>query len=318
MTFLGEFVTVEIMGGFQNIFSWSQTRDSAFRECLRRYYYNYYGSWGGWEVRTDPKTRELYILKQLKNRKMWAGERVHDCIERTIKNLHRRIEPLPLERAIEITINMMRSDFASSREKIYRSSPKTCALFEQEYSLPITNEQWRENAEHVKKCLRNFYRSEIYTMIKNLAPNDFFESEEFSSFLFEGTKINVKLDFSYRKDGHLSIYDWKTGKAQNENNHIQLACYALYAQEKADIPILKITTYQFNLASNTVNRFSPDKNIIEGVKDYMRGAIRDMRQLLKDPERNIAEEENFPQIENAYTCRYCNFQKVCNPQCLSS
>lgn len=249
---------------------------------------------------------------------MWAGERVHDCIERTIKNLHRRIEPLPLERAIEITINVMRSDFASSRKKIYRSSPKTCALFEQEYSLPITNEQWLQNAEHVKKCLKTFYQSETYAMIKDLDPKDFFESEEFSSFLLEGTKINVKLDFSYRKNGHLFIYDWKTGLSQNKNNNIQLACYALYAREKAKIPISSVTTYQFNLASNTLNCLSPDQNIIDGIKDYMRGSIRDMLQLLKDREQNIAEEKNFSKIEKTYNCRYCNFQKVCKPECLSS
>lgn len=304
------------MAGFKNTFSWSQARDNIFRECLRKYYYNYYGSWGGWEVVADPETREIYILKQLKNRQMWAGERVHDCIERTIKNLHRKIEPLSLERAIEITINMMRSDFASSRKYNYRSAPKTCALFEHEYELPITNDQWRQNAEHVKTCLKNFYQSETYAMIKDLKPEDFFESEEFSSFQFEGTKINVKLDFSYRNKEELFIYDWKTGKYQDEDNNIQLACYALYAQEKGKFS--SITTYQYNLASNTVYSFPYDNNIIEGVKDYMRGSIRDMQELLKDRADNLAVLDSFDKVETPYNCRYCNFQKVCNPKCLSS
>jgi len=304
------------MADFKNIFSWSQTRDNIFRECLRKYYYNYYGSWGGWEVVAKPKIREIYILKQLKNRQMWAGERVHDCIERTIKNLHRRIDPLSLERAIEITINMMRSDFASSRKKNYRANPKTCALLEHEYDLPITDEQWRQNAEHVKTCLRTFYQSDIYSLIKNLAPEDFFESEEFSSFDFEGTKINVKLDFSYRKGDDLFIYDWKTGKTQEEGNNTQLACYALYAREKGNFS--SVTTYQFNLASNSLCSYPPDNNIIEGVKDYMRGSIRDMLELLKDRRENLAEEESFSKVENPYFCRYCNFQKVCKPECLSA
>ena len=304
------------MAGFKNTFSWSQTRDNVFRECLRKYYYNYYGSWGGWEVVAGPQVRELYILKQLKNRQMWAGERVHDCIERTIKNLHRRIEPVTLERATEITVNMMRSDFASSRKRNYRSTPKTCALFEHEYALPITDEQWRQNAEHVKNCLKNFYESETYAMIRALKPEDFFESEEFSSFKFEGTKINVKLDFSYRNKDELFIYDWKTGKKQDEDNNIQLACYALYAQEKGDFK--SIPTYQFNLASNTVYSFPYDNNIIEGVKDYMRGSIRDMQELLKDRGGNLAEEESFEKVEKPYNCRYCNFQKVCKPNCLSN
>ena len=30
-------------------FSWSQTRRSTFRDCPRMYYWQYYGSWKGWE-----------------------------------------------------------------------------------------------------------------------------------------------------------------------------------------------------------------------------------------------------------------------------
>jgi hypothetical protein len=33
-----------------NDFSWSRSRDNTFQECKRRYYYHYYGSWGGWEA----------------------------------------------------------------------------------------------------------------------------------------------------------------------------------------------------------------------------------------------------------------------------
>ena len=52
-----------------------------FTECPRQYWFQYYGFWSGWQVGADPRTREIYILKQLKNRHMWAGERVHSCIE---------------------------------------------------------------------------------------------------------------------------------------------------------------------------------------------------------------------------------------------
>ena len=34
----------------KNEFSWSNSRDATFRECPRRYYFRYYGSWGGWSV----------------------------------------------------------------------------------------------------------------------------------------------------------------------------------------------------------------------------------------------------------------------------
>jgi len=42
-----------------NEFSWSRTRDNVFQECRRRYYYQYYGAWGGWDVNSDPLVRRL-------------------------------------------------------------------------------------------------------------------------------------------------------------------------------------------------------------------------------------------------------------------
>jgi hypothetical protein len=64
----------------RNELSWSHSRYETFRECLRRYFYHYYGSWGGWQDDADPLTRRLYILKQLKNRHLWAGGVVHDAV----------------------------------------------------------------------------------------------------------------------------------------------------------------------------------------------------------------------------------------------
>ena len=75
------------MSSFKNEFSWSISRDRVFQTCPRQYYFNYYGYWGGWEINAPERTRRIYVLKQLKNRYMWAGAKVHDCIERTLTNL---------------------------------------------------------------------------------------------------------------------------------------------------------------------------------------------------------------------------------------
>jgi hypothetical protein len=64
-----------------NDFSWSRSRDGVFSECKRRYYYHYYGSWGGWDASAAEEVRRLYVLKQLASRQMWAGRVVHDAIE---------------------------------------------------------------------------------------------------------------------------------------------------------------------------------------------------------------------------------------------
>ncbi|NOZ64350.1 MAG: hypothetical protein GXO71_05370, partial [Caldiserica bacterium] len=42
-----------------NEFSWSKSRDIIFRECPRKYYFNYYGSWGGWKFDAPERTRQI-------------------------------------------------------------------------------------------------------------------------------------------------------------------------------------------------------------------------------------------------------------------
>ncbi len=42
---------------------------------------------------------------------MWAGEKVHQCIKHTLKNLQRGISILEVDDIVAMTINKMRDDF---------------------------------------------------------------------------------------------------------------------------------------------------------------------------------------------------------------
>ena len=39
------------MSALANEFSWSHSRHETFQACLKRYYFAYYASWGGWDDR---------------------------------------------------------------------------------------------------------------------------------------------------------------------------------------------------------------------------------------------------------------------------
>ena len=47
------------MGDLANEFSWSRSRDATFQDCKRKYFYHYYGSWGGWEADAAAEVRRL-------------------------------------------------------------------------------------------------------------------------------------------------------------------------------------------------------------------------------------------------------------------
>ena len=139
-----------------NDFSWSKSRDGVFQDCRRKYFYQYYGSWGGWDAGATEEVRRLYILKQLASRQMWAGRVVHDAIEMVL-HAFRDGRTLPVDGFIRDVVERMRAEWRSSRDGRYRDTPKTCALFEHEYALEIRPEAWQALKGNVVTCLRNFF-----------------------------------------------------------------------------------------------------------------------------------------------------------------
>jgi hypothetical protein len=298
----------------KNTFQWSISRDRTFRECPRQYWFNHYGFWGGWEPGIDARTRDVYVLKQLKSRATWAGEVVHDCIKHSIENISRGIPVLPVERILEMTRNRMRNDFRVSRDGLYRDDPKyACGLFEHEYRVPVTNEEWRDSADHVDRCLVTFYASEVWEELKRKRPGDFLEIERFSNFQLDGVNVTVKLDCATRETDHVVVWDWKTGKREGADAKLQLACYAFYIHQAYGVPIHRVKMRRFELSGGTVHERTIAEGELTEILDYVRGSIADMQSLLEDRDRNLAREERFFKVERREACMRCNFLKVCAP-----
>jgi PD-(D/E)XK nuclease superfamily protein len=300
------------MGTLVNEFSWSKSRDETFRRCPRQYYYHYYGSWGGWEVDCPPRVRQIYVLKQLVTRAMWAGSKVHDCIKRSLTNIRRSIDPMTEAQAIEATLAIMRKDYLSSRGGDYWKNPKSVGFFEHAYRLEVPDEAWKQTADHVVHCLRTFYRSDVFGRIRTLPATEWLDVEEFSSFSLDGTRVHVVLDFSYRdRNRHVVIYDWKTGRSDSARHEVQLACYGFYATRKWDVTPDQVTMIEFNLASGQEASYPLAGVGLDSIRRYILSSIRDMKLLLADPETNAAVEDRFAFTDNERTCGFCNFRTVC-------
>jgi hypothetical protein len=301
------------MSEIRNEFSWSKSRDEVFQTCPRQYYLNYYAYWGGWEKDAPERTRQIYILRNLKTRYMWAGAKVHECIRRTLRNLQRGIPILDVNQIVSITINQMRDEFRSSRERRYCVNPKTCALFEHEYEVELPDQQWKAVADDVEQCLRNFYSSETFAMLKQLPREAWLGIEDFSFFHLDGVRIWSVIDCSFRTGEGATILDWKTGRATDEDLSLQLFCYAMYGVEKWGIKPEKIKLVEYNLLSDQSTEFSVTAKEIDGTKAYIRGSIADMQSLLVDVESNVPKEERFfKKVEDEKIRDRCNFRKVCD------
>ena len=91
----------------ENVFSWSKSREEQFRECQRKYFYDKYASWGGWDRQAPKEARLAYVLKNLKNRWAWKGETVHHLIENVLKSVRFKV-PLSYDSAVAQLTDTMR------------------------------------------------------------------------------------------------------------------------------------------------------------------------------------------------------------------
>jgi len=296
-----------------NQFSWSRTRDNVFQECRRRYYFHYYGAWGGWAQAADPATRTLYVLKQLGTRQMWAGRLVHEAVERVLLAM-RDGYALSEASLIEDTVRQMREEWKGSRDGVYRQTPKRTGLFEHEYAVPIKDSEWQAIRDNVVRCLRNFHRLPLLADIKRTPTDRWILIEDIGSFAFEGTLVYAAPDFGYWSEaGRLQLVDWKTGGSGN-NVALQLGGYALYALEVLAVAPDRVDLLEVNLREGRLTAHPCDESILERVREHIRLSVRAMRAYLEDADRNLAEEENFEKTEDLRLCRWCNFRAVCRPE----
>lgn len=298
---------------FENEFSWSKSRDACFRECRRKYWFNYYGYWNGWVASEDERVKRIYYLKKLKTREIWVGERVHFVIEFILKRFFAG-EEIGLSRAVNMLRRRMESDFDISKIGGYTGfASRAHRFFEDEYGIDINEKEKAELFDKAELCLRNFYNSDIFMEIRKSNLNDWLTLEDFLSFDFFGTRVFLSIDFAMKSGEEVFLFDWKTGKERQVNYKLQLALYAFYLREKFGFENKRIVAKMFYLAlgvEGKVDSFEVSFEDFEDVENILRESILEMRSLLRDPEKNLALEEDFEKSEG-FWCSRCQFRRVC-------
>jgi PD-(D/E)XK nuclease superfamily protein len=297
-----------------NEFSWSRSRDHTFQECRRKYFYHYYGSWGGWDGAAPAEVRRLYVLKQLSSRQQWAGRIVHDAIEMALHAFADGRE-IPADPFVSDVVERMRGEWRSSRAGRYRDTPKSPALFEHEYGVEVTREGWQAVSRNVTVCLRNFFRLPLLASIRRTPPEHWSIEHWSKVFDFEGTPVWAAPDFGFWTDaGRLGLVDWKTGGKGGDGAAFQLGCYALYAREVLGVPPGQIDLIEVNLREPAVTPHRWDDERLDDVREQLKLSIRSMKAYLKDPEANLAIVADFERSEELRICKWCNFRAACRPE----
>jgi hypothetical protein len=286
-----------------------------FEECRRRYYYHYYGAWGGWDPGAPDDVRRLYVLKQLTGRQGWAGRVVHEAVEMALRVLHAGRD-LPEAWLLEETLRRMRQEWRASRSGAYRTTPRGgVALFEHEYGVGVSDRSWQVLRDHVLRCLRTFHHLPLLREIRETPRERWILIEDIRAFHFEGTPVYAAPDFGFwTTSDRLALVDWKTGSPHPEETAVQLGCYALYAAEVLDVEPALVDLLEVNLREGAVTVHPWDSARIDAIRERLRLSIRGMRAWLRDPDANVAVLEDFERAEDVRICRWCNFRVVCRPE----
>lgn len=301
------------MSALANDFSWSHSRHELFQACLKRYYFAYYASWGGWEEASPARVRELYRLKRLATRNQWAGHHAHQAIEFLLKNARRDASGALAASAEARQIERMRREFRDSRAGAYRADPVHIpGLFEHEYQLDVPAEEWKSTVDRVALAIRNFLASDLWRELQPLPEEAFLAVERRSHFLLDGLKVFAVPDLVLRRNGHVILYDWKTGVAPLAQHRTQLGIYALLATDRWTAAPEEIEAIVYNPVLGLCESFAYSADELETLRDFIRDSADEMLFPLEKPEANDAGDgENFDCAESEEPCKTCPFLRAC-------
>jgi hypothetical protein len=299
-------------------FSWSHSRARLLEDdCARRYYWNYYGSWRGWQSDADEEARIAYRLKQLTTLPMVLGQAVHERAREMVLAVQEGAESPTLDVMRERTRAALNRVWRGARDKagFFRAPKRIPMLLEPYYGLAISNDRIALTKSKMERCLDYLHDWPGWTRLRECDQNDILLFEPTKSVEYDGLRLYAAPDLVYRTpDGAWTILDWKTGEAEAAED--QLSLYALYLLESDVLP-----GFDGTARGLIINLDEGEERVIEirpehlaSARERIRSSEWRMRGLLVglDAERNEAQpRDRFALPVDTERCRWCPFYELC-------
>ena len=300
--------------------SWSASRASTLASCPRRYYWDYYGSWLGWDAGGDPKRRQAWLLKKMTRMPMLAGQIVHDAIQQWFERKRDAGAPPERETFVESAVSELRRHYKDSRDGKWRRRPaKITHLAEHHYEEPRIDEGTGEAARYgalyrdrIVESLSAFLEMPELADVRESDPATWLACEDMSTFDVEGVKVDAVPDVAFRDDaGVVHIWDWKTGSPRDADR-FQLEVYAGYARDFWDADPERVVGYDAYLRDRTVTEVRPGAAGLDQAYRRILESLGEMRAAHFDAGETAGDPEAFPMVEDARPCSSCNYRELCD------
>jgi len=295
-------------------FAWSYSRRSVFEQCVRRYYYEYFGA-NKRTAKQDPDKEILHLLKRIPNRHERAGQILHlvigtylrKCQEGDVWKINRLAKWA--QDMIQRDIEYSQSDPSGENPPIGRFPP--VLLHEFYYQPQDALGQYRETEERLINAITSFATDEKYAEFRVAGATTgslvekLFKVRDVLPFCIEG-----KVDLAYRTGSKVTVVDWKLGLEDGTgDDSLQLATYALWATNHFQCSPDSARICKVHFGSGTVVDFSVNQEVLADAK----------ARILQDAERMLALDHHGRQsVVRAFTpciqpkvCVACSFLKAC-------
>jgi hypothetical protein len=290
-------------------FSWSFTRQSAFEACKRRYYYQYYGHWGGWDRAAPPEAQLCYRLGKMKSLPMVTGSIVHEQIGALLESI-RRGRPFALPELQLGAAKKLALAVGQSQDRRWRNDPKrNTNLYEHYYGGGLPPEAVTAAEAHASGCLERFFSSGVLDVIALSEPRSW-RIEEKAEWQVEGIQVMAIADLALPAEGRLVIYDWKTGRDDGAYD-AQLGVYGLAAREVWGYAPAQTVLRLLYLGDGVLKEHAFSEAQAEDAGRAIAEGAGKMLALLTDRARNTAHRDAFPMTPDRARCDPCFFQELC-------
>ena len=295
-----------------NLSEWSHSRRETLDRCVRKYYYQYYGSNLN-TAKNDPQNEKVRFLKKLKNRHLRSGDILHFVISWYLKKSQQG-KQLSLDQLQQWARKVYRKDIKYSQQYEHGTPlsddirhPKL--LLEFYYALPDAEPFCSEEEERLVTALKNFIIGQNCAQFREGAGKTSALIEKSARLKTGHFALSGRVDLAYWEDDRLVIVDWKIGSAGSSDDSLQMLAYAWWAKQEFELPVDRIIPHRVHLADDTVSTFNVSEQALARVEARILQDLDRMREADKYGLRGAV--GAFTPCAQPKICEMCQFQEIC-------
>ena len=287
-------------------FEWSLARHGTFQTCLRRYWFAYYGAWGGWRPDAPAPAPALFRLKRLATRTQWADRHVRNALA-ALFPADPGTDPAARE------LDLMRAEFRDSRTgaPVPPKAPFS-GLFEHEYGIEVPPAEWKDLADRIPRAVAAFRDSPAGRRLAALPPGAFLPCGPRDTFLLDGLAVRETPDLAAREGDTLLLLDWDSADLPPADRRLRLGIGLLFALDRWSPDPARVRALSCDPMTGETADFSFTDADLETIRGFVRDSADEMLFPLEDPERNLpGPPDAFDCTADPAPCSTCPFLRLC-------